>query len=418
MKNSPIIRIIDAAFWEVRTDLNFSGQTFPIMLGDTYTPSKILGQEIKGGFEVDQKGIDEANKNGFKMIEAPIELLERFQKDLVGNLRRLAGISIDQLRKSKLFPSEKLLVDCYDSTKRDPVKMLTIEVGLNDDVDFTNYIDFSAFRIPKHRPRYIHVDIAYSGNGDALGLGMSCISGWTDKSVEDITDGGSMRVEKLPIIETDFGMRIKARPGDKIPLNKIRKFIGDLKITYGFNIKLVTYDYDALSEESKQILTRFGIQCGSLSLDKSPQIYRSFRAIVNEKRWCCHRNNYLHFELANLEDDSEKNKIDHPDEVVDIEVLGDGSTKDIVLKGSKDLSDGVVGSVENALRDAETSIPIEFANKIKQIITKPEQTNPVNVLLDIERKSSNVSNKEKNDQPSDPSNISFKDIFNKSQKRL
>jgi len=419
MKDSPIVRITDAALWEVRTDLNFSGEKFPIMLGDIYTPSKVLGQEVRGVFEVDQKGIEEANKLGFKIIMVPIELLERFQKDLVGNLRRLAGVSVDQLRKTKLFPSEQLLIDCYDPAKRDPIKVITIEVGLNDDIDLINYVDFSAIRVPKHRPRFIHVDIAYSGNGDALGMGMSCISGWTDKTVEDLMDGGAMRVEKLPVVETDFGVRIKARPGDKIPLNKIRKFIGDLKVVYGFNIKLVTYDYDALSEESKQILTRIGIKCGSLSLDKNPQIYRNFRTIVGEKRWCCHRNDYLHFELVNLEDDSEKNKIDHPDEVVDVEVLEDGSTTDVVLKGSKDVSDGVVGSVEDAVRDSETPIPTEFTDKVKQIITKPKQSNPINSLLHIDKKSDSAKGKDSNTNKLDDSSFTrFKDIFDKSQKRL
>ena len=119
MKNSPIIRIVDVALWDVRIDLNFSGQKFPIMLGDSYTPPKILGWETKEGFEVDDEGMAEAKQTGFEITQVPVELLERFQKDLIGSLRRLAGISVDQLRKTKLFPSEKLLVDCYDPLKKE-----------------------------------------------------------------------------------------------------------------------------------------------------------------------------------------------------------------------------------------------------------------------------------------------------------
>ena len=415
MKNSKIVRVVDAALWDVKVDLNYSGKTFPIMLGDSYIPPKILGWELESGFEVDTEGINHANKNGFEIVQIPIELLERFQKDPVGNLRRLAGISTDQLRKSKLFPSEKLIVDCYDPLKKDPVSMLTISIGLNDDVDLTKYIDFDVIRVPRHRPRYIHVDIAYSGNGDALGLGMSCISGVTDIVEEDKTAEGGMRAEKLPVVETDFGMRIKARPGDKIPLNKIRKFIGDLKTVYGFNIQLVTYDYDALSEESKQILTRFGIKCASLSLDKNPEIYRSFRTLVSEKRWCCHRNAYLHFELVNLEDDNEKNKIDHPDEVADVETLSSGDTQEIVLKGSKDVSDGVVGSVEDALRSCGDFAPKAFTEQVKRVILQPPiPKNPVNSLLQIERKSTHT--KKKKDSVNTTS-IQFKNIFSRSQEK-
>ncbi len=416
MKNTTIVRVVDAALWEVKTDLNFSGKMIPIMLGDSYTPPKILGWELEDGFKVDEKGMLNAEKNGYEITQVPIELLERFQKDMAGNLRRLAGISIDQLRLTKLFPSEKLLVDCYDPAKKDPVSMLTIDIGLGDDIDLTRYIDFSAIRVPRHRPRYIHVDIAYSGNGDALGLGMSCISGNTKQVVEDQDAEGGMRVENLPIVETDFAMRIKARPGDKIPLNKIRKFIGDLKVTYGFNIQLVTYDYAALSEESIQILTRFGMKCEHLSLDKNPEIYRGFRTLVSEKRWCCHKNDYLHFELVNLEDDSDKNKIDHPDEVVVVEILESGDAQEVVLKGSKDTSDGVVGSVETALRNFGGMAPKEFAANVRASISQPKIIqSPIQSLVQLARKKPKAEEKEK--VITNETNLQFRHIFDRSQRK-
>lgn len=418
MKNSPIINIVDAPLWDVRVDLNFSGVKFPIMLGDLYSPSKILGRlrdpaDISKGFEVDEHAMRLAQSQGFEITYVPIELLERFQKDMVGNLRRLAGISVNELRKSKLFPSERLLIDCYDPLKKDPVSMLTIECGLNDDLDLTRYIDFDLIRIPRHRPRYIHVDIAYAGGGDALGIGMSCISGWADRTVEDLLEGGEIRIEKLPIVETDFGMRVKARSNDKIPLTKIRKFIVDLKIRYGFNIKLVTYDYDALSEESKQILARLGMNVASQSLDKSPQKYRSFRNLCGERRWCCHRNDYLHFELANLEDDSDKNKVDHPEEVIQVEILGDGSQEERVYKGSKDMSDGVVGSVMSALEDSGAPAPREFIDLVKEIISKPQATRTISNLVQIDR--ARPDKPKEKDTSLDANFTKFKDIWKKSQ---
>jgi len=413
MKNSPIIKIIDAPLWDVRVDLNFSGDKFPVMLGDMYSPSKILGNMFDGKFVIDDPMLQTALKNGFEITYVPIELLERFQKDIIGSLRRLAGISVNQLRKSKLFPSEKLLIDCYDPLKKDPVSMLTIDVGLKDEVDFAAYINFDHIRVPRNRPRYIHVDIAYAGGGDALGIGMSCVSGWSDRTVENLMDGGAMRVEKLPIIETDFGMRIKARPGDKIPLNKVRKFIGDLKVLYGFNIRLVTYDYDALSEESKQILTRFGIETDSLSLDKTPQYYRSFRNLCGEKRWCCHRNEYLHFELKELEDDTDKNKVDHPDEVVNVVILEDGSEEDEVLKGSKDMSDGVVGSAMSALNSSGAPAPREFTDMVKEIMSKPLANYKASSLVQIDH--ANPKKKVEKDTSFDSNNVKFKNIWNRSQ---
>lgn len=416
MKNSSNVYIVDSPIWEAKPDAEYYGIKFPVMLGDLYTPSKVLGQEIGDKFVSNSKAIDGAIRNGFEVIYVPVEYLEAFQRDVVGSLRDYAGISIAGMRKTKLFPSPKLLVDCYDPLKKDPISKLTIDVGLNDDVNFAEYIDFSAIRVPRHVPRYIHVDIAYSGNGDALGLGMSCISGWTDAVTESL-ESGEMKETKLPVAETDFGMRIKARPGDKIPLSRVRKLIADLKTVYKFNIRLVTFDLDLLSEESKQILTRIGINCDKLSLDKSPQIYRNFRDVVHSKRWCCHKNEYLHFELSNLEDDPDKNKVDHPKEVVDIEILENGNTQDIVVKGSKDMSDGVVGSVENALRNSGANIPKEYIDMATRVMTQAVEVkrDPITSLLQIDRKSSTAvvdkSGKSKETM------TQFTDIFNRAQKK-
>jgi len=418
MKGSPNVYIVDIPIWEAKEAAEYCGIKFPIKLGNTYIPSKILGQEnSEGVFVPDTVEVQKVKKAGFKVLWVPIEYLGDHQRDIVGALRDYAGISITAMRKSKLFPSEKLIVDCYDASRRNPVNRLTIEVGLQDDVNFAEYIDFSAIRIPRHVPRCIHVDIAYSGNGDALGLGMSCISGWESRTVEDLEEGGVMRIDKCPVVETELAMRIHGRSGDKIPLHKIRKFIVDLKVVYKFNVAMVTFDLDLLSEESKQILTRIGIPTGKLSLDTDPMIYRGFKDLVHDKRWRCFRNDYLHFELVNLEDDTIRNRIDHPAEVVDIEFLEDGNTQDVVLMGSKDVSDGVVGSVEGAIRLAKAPPSEEFiaaTKKIADAIKKPPTI--TSNLLDIKgnfdgiaRKTSEVSEAHPRD------NVQFLKIFNKSQ---
>jgi len=419
MKNSPNVYIVDIPVWEAKEAAEYCGIKFPVMLGNVYVPSKILGREIGNTFEPDQAAIDVAVKNGFQILWVPIEYLEAFQRDSTGALRDFAGISVAGMRRSKLFPSEKLIVDCYDPAKRDPVSMLTIETGLHDDVNFAEYLDFSAIRVPRHVPRYIHVDIAYSnksGSGDALGLAMSCVSGWVDRTVEDLEDGGSMKVEKAPVVETDFAMRIIGRPGDKIPLNKIRKFIIDLKRVYNFNIVLTTFDLDLLSEDSKQILERVGIKSESLSLDRNPQIYRGFRDLVHDKRWCCHRNEYLHFELVNLEDDPDKNKIDHPDEVMDMEILENGDSRDIPIKGSKDVSDSTAGSVENALRGSIAPPSSEFIAASKKIAQHLRPVGTIKSLLDIQHP---VPFKEDVKEVKIPKKTSaqFKNLFDKSQRR-
>jgi len=414
MKSSPNIHIVDIPIWEARSPRDYCGRKFPVMIGDVYTPSKLLGYvDEDGEVSFNKEEVGETVRNGFKVIDVPVEYYIDFQRDIVGALRDLAGISVSYIRKSKLFSSEKFLVDCYDPEKKDPVKKLTAMIGLDDDIDLTKYLDLSFIRISRNVPRYIHVDIAYSGDGDALGLGMSCVKGWQTEHREQ--EEGSFKGVKMPVAETDFGMRIKAPPGDKIPLNKVRKLILDLKNVYKFNIVLCTFDHKAMSEDSMQILARAGIKCDYLSLDKDSSIYRGFASLVVNQRWVCHRNNYLHFELVNLEDDPVTNKIDHPDEVVDIEFLEDGSTREVVLRGSKDISDAVVGSVYTAIKNCETPPDIEV---MKDMFQK-SKTAPVGEMDEfwfLDKKYTKEDKKKPDgkgfakDQAS-----SFKDIFKKAQ---
>jgi len=398
MQNSKKVYVVDIPIWEAKPATNYSGKTFPVVIGDLYTPSRILGPE---------DNIEEIIKSGFKIMKIPIEYRDDFVRDIVGALRDLGGVSVSYVRKSKLFPSEKFLVNCYDPTKKDPIKKLTVVVGFNDNVNLLDYFDLSNIRIRRIIPRYIHVDIAFSGNGDALGVGMSCVKGWKKETVE--AEDGTFKTIKLPVVETDFALRLKAPPGDKIPLNKVRKMIIDLKNVYGFNIALCTFDHKAMSEDSIQILTRAGIKCDYFSVDRSPEAYRGFRDLVKEERWVCHRNEYLHFELVNLNDDPVLNKVDHPDEVANIEFLEDGNTREIVLKGSKDISDGVCGSVSNALKNCETPPDVEFMKKVfdglKNVSSKERDGSAL--LIDTCLNKSEKKVEEKKNKAID----SFKDLF-------
>jgi len=391
MQNSKKVYIKDIALWEAKPESDYCGEKFPVMIGDVYTPSEVLGSVSNDKFEVDNKKFEESQRQGFQIIKVPIEYLENFQTDITGALRDLAGISVSYLRKSKLFSSENLLTNCYDETKKDPVKQMTIEIGLKDDIDLIKFLDLNLIRIPRNVPRFIHVDISFAH--DALGIAMSCIKGWTE--VNRLKDEGIFALEKLPVVETDFVMRIKAKPGDEIPLHKIRKLILDLKKIYRFNIVLCTFDLRLASADSMQILSRSGIKCESLSLDKDPQLYRSFVGIVEEERWVCHKNEYLHFELSNLNDDPIKNKVDHPDEVPEIIFLKDGSTQEVVLMGSKDMADATVGSVMKALEKCELPPDVEIMKKLISNATTsilPEGMDKLSVinqkLLGLEKKDS------------------------------
>jgi len=191
--------------------------------------------------------------------------------------------------------------------------------------------------------------------------------GWKEVNIE--LEDGQFEVRKVPIIETDFAMRIKGKPGDQIPFSAVQKFILDLKLV-GFNIKKFTADLRAMSVSTQQVLISRGIPCDYLSVDRFPEAYLQFRDLVQEQQWCCHRNEFLHFELANLEYDKVKNKIDHPEKVINIVFMKDGDTEEVVLKGSKDMADGVAGSVKSVIEDNKIPVDTEKMRRAMSSVTK------------------------------------------------
>jgi len=408
MANDPNVYIKDDSIWNVLPANTYCGDKFNVSLGDIYNPPKIIETA---------DDVEKMSRSGFKIIQVPIEYKVDFERDMVGALRDLGGISVTHLRSSKLFSSEEVLMKCYDrfddkKFKPCPVNKTTIPIGLKDDINLLDFIDLSEIPTPRNVPRFIHVDIAFTG--DALGFGMSHVVGWT--KITTTRPDGTFLINKKPVVRTDFGLRLKARPGDQIPLDKVHKLIIDLKEICGFNLRLTTFDLKIASTVSMQTLTLAGIECGSLSLDKDPQLYRGFRDLVNEGRWESRYDPYLQFELANLDDDPQKNKIDHPDKVPDIVLLKDGGTKEIVLEGSKDKSDGVVGSVMKALEMCEMPPDIEIMKKMMDTATATTITPTIDKMPKelqglIDQPKSGVEPKQKNDKKNDQGTSKTMEIY-------
>jgi len=378
MQSSPVIRVVDMPQWEAqagRRGRKYCGKGFMVSIGDPYNPPVIIETRAQ---------LKEVREKGFQTIIVPIEEKDVFQRNIVTALRDVAGISTSHIRSTKLFPAESSIAVCMDRDVRNPVKAITIKVGLHDDIDFTKFIDFTSITVPRNIPRFIHQDFSYSGEGDATGIAMSCLKGWTERNRE--LPDGTFKKEKLAVVETDFVLRIKARGGDRIPQHKIRQFILDLRDIYKFNIHLCTFDLRVGTEDGKQILERAGMNCDHLSMDTSPQYYREFRNMVFEQRWHTPFHPYLFFELKHLEDDQVKNRIDHPEEVPEIETLKDGSQRQVVLRGSKDCADAVAGSVISAIKNTEEPPDVEVMSaileKMKPIV--PVIENDLG-LLDVKR---------------------------------
>lgn len=347
------VYVADVPVYKAKPKTNYSGVMFKVMVGDAFNPPKILDTSE------DEKN---ALKGGFRIEEVPVEYIGDYKTDIVGALRDISGISVEGEKRYRLFPTDQFLRDCFDSTQQNPVGKYTIHTGLKDEIPYIKYFDLSKIRNTKSNPRYIHLDIAFSGNGDALGLAMAGIPTYRDGDVQN--PDGTVSRQKLPLVETDFAVRFKASPGDEIPIHKVRKLILDLR-SMGFNIKMVSADLKLASADTTQLLEKAGIKCVYLSLDRTPDNYFLFRDLVFENRWRSYPNEFLHFEYKFLEKDPVSGKVDHPDKVQEIVMLDDGSAKEIILQGSKDLADANTGAVILALKNAK--LPVDADTIIKAL---------------------------------------------------
>ena len=329
----PEILIFDIPYWDAKPKHLFCGKTFPIAVGDAYNPSRII----------EEKDIIQYIEGGFRIVRPPIEFRRDFELDLIGSLRDVAGVTTAGTRKMKLFPSESFILDCFDKTKFDPVSVDTVRTGLHDEVPLIKYLDITKFRLPPSTPRFIHYDISFTN--DASGLSMCGVKDWKYAEVQN--PDGSYRKELVPVIETDFCLRLKAFDGDRLPPHKVRKLVLDLR-QMGINIRKFTADLQMAAEETLQLLSSVGIETEYISLDKTNKIYYDFRNLVFEKRWICHRQSLLLTELSYLQQGPD-GKVDHPDKILETRVLEDGTVKEDRQEGSKDLADSVAGSVATCL---------------------------------------------------------------------
>jgi hypothetical protein len=127
------------------------------------------------------------------------------------------------------------------------------------------------FRAPDNLPRALHVDIAYSGEGDAMGIAMGHIL----KTVE-------LDDEEKPYIVFDFLMRIRATPGSEIFLSDMRKVIYDAT-ERGFKIREVTFD-GFQSQDTMQQLKKRRYKVDKVSVDREKLPYEDLRDAIYERR--------------------------------------------------------------------------------------------------------------------------------------
>lgn len=223
----------------------------------------IQRKKVLSRADADEMGIDYSRNDG-GYIEVPTTYLTAFRRNPVKALRDLAGIP-PQATDPFIALTERI-----DSCQELWHKHYGDESPVTDSPSNPQFKKW--FSAPDKIKRVAHVDIATSGDGDAMGIAIAHIPGLVE------VDG-----EEKPLIVFDALMRIHAPSGSEIMLSDMRRILYRLRDDLGFELKMVTFD-GFQSTDSIQLLRKARIATDYLSVDRSKQPYEDLREGIYDER--------------------------------------------------------------------------------------------------------------------------------------
>jgi len=312
--NDPEMIIFDGPIWEV---MEFKGiysngakpyKTFDCFVGDdTRDPFLIRSPE--------QLEIIDPER----VLAVPVEYRGEFERDLPTALRDLAGVST--YSSYKFIHSVEKIESAF--TRDNPVTKEIIILDFYDKEDqIIKYFDWSKLS-RSTRPRYIHIDLGITN--DHCGIACTFVDNIVRTEKIDPITQKTMQVRQ-PIFCNDFVVCVEAKPGQEIPIYKVRQLLLEMRHR-GYPIAGVSMD-GFQSAELKQDLILEGFDANVVSVDKNNDAYNTFKRAVIEDRHALCNHELLRKEIKELQ--STRGKVDHP------------------RGGSKDLSDAVAGATFGA----------------------------------------------------------------------
>lgn len=213
-----------------------------------------------------------------------------------------------------------------------------VELDFFDEADLLiNHADLKAFS-QIARPecwRFIHFDLATARDV----LGAASVYAVPGKELLFRDEGTDLEVEKRErMYFLDWILYIRAKPGQQIPLYKVKDFILYLK-KIGYPIRMVSADSYA-SEDMLQQMTLSGLEAKNVSVDRTKGPYISLRETIYRGKMVLVNHPRLIKELLDLQDVGDK--IDHP------------------ITSSKDGSDGVAGAYWSCLKAPQIVNPVSL----------------------------------------------------------
>lgn len=346
-----LMKVCEWPIWNIKPRKNYSAETFKVFCGTAKMDPFIMSDASPE----DQALVENNDELCHLVIDVPKDFYTEFVSDIQVAIRDIAGVAT--AANSSFIPS----VQHLDEQMQDenPCNQEVIRTGIKPEHDDFNIIDNLApwylhqfgededlddddedfnensllqrinskkeFSFESQiqydcRPRFLHFDLGFVK--DLFGIGCSVITGFKEVERRDHRTGNVV-MSKEPIFKTEFVMYVGAVPGDEVPIYKIKEFCVDLR-NAGMNIPKITMDGHQ-SRNLKQDLRRLEFECEIESCDRTKDAYIMWRRAMMEGRWTGPKSKLLYNEFSRLIDTGKK--IDHPTD------------------GSKDGSDGVVGSI-------------------------------------------------------------------------
>lgn len=326
-KGKTSIYVYDKRVWEVKD--GFSDEMFPVFLGDEARQPRLLepGEE------------DTLSQADLALVDyIPINFRDDFERDILTAIRDVAG--------KATLAKHPFIVNREAITKAARTDYVCFSRERVDFKDTRLAIKSNQIYKPK-LPRFFHCDLAITG--DSAGFAIGTVLGFKQCS----TLGGVK--EMLPIIHIDALLEIAPPKGGEILLYKVRDVIHALR-QFGVNVRWGSFD-QFQSRDSMQLLKQAGIAVGYQSVDINTGPYDFVKNALYDERLSFPAHARCQKELAQLEKDTKRQKIDHPP------------------GGSKDVSDALAGVVYGLTMRREiwamygiqaVSIPASVKNAIEK----------------------------------------------------
>lgn len=314
MKNEKML-IVDEPQWVIKPKGTFDERTFPVAVGNRSLKSRVLDDNAS------QEERQALIKQGYRILDVPVNFKDYFKLDLNKALMDLAGISVVG---AVSFFNYDMFSQCYIKGYKNPFVTDILTIGIKDDLKIADFFELD--KIPdavKYMPQFIHIDGSLTG--DKTGISSVGVSGLKETQQYN---GSYEFVSTEMTYKHIFSVDIEAPQGSEISFEKTRNFIYYLKAS-GFNIVGVSLD-GFQSADMKQMLIAQGYDANIISLDKTPQGYLALRSALNDGRLGLIQIDLLETELIQLQRDVQTGKIDHPPD------------------GSKDMADSLAGALFNA----------------------------------------------------------------------